>query len=1013
MAENKKFCRKCGKEVSSNAKFCPGCGTMFTMPSNNGAASGASNNTAYAPAPAPVTSCPQCGAPLNENAKFCRHCGFRHPQGATTGPSMGASSSNIGQRPAQQYTNNAQANTASAYSTQQPAGTYQNQSQTGAPQGAAYSTPGQSSARPYQEQAQPAYSGTSNTAYPSTKRNPGTKKSQGIQKPSRRKKSPLPAIIAILLVACLLFTGLFKPGFFKPEFWKNIKGSEKETTADVKGLSSIKPSNKDYKIKPETADVSIENPSVKLESGVSVDFGTGNLVGEEQLNVISMGTKSDDEFEAELYDFDMGDSNKFPLLVEIKLPYDKSWGDNVFVQYYNEATKQWEIIWSEVTKTGEAVFWTDHFSTFAVFKEMVEKGGSEVEAAANSPIYKPRDSRMTLLTQCELDYAALAYDLRSRKINVNALSTDVTGTRGVQSAIDTFNNTNTFGTTILDAADLASGTSVFGSLTQKIGILGNVLTIGKIIVQMSESDSILEVLKNNSTDIMSMAVSITGTVAGGTTATVCSAIALSLFTYGLTTSYISSASLMGGANETDFGYRYFTANYLTYHTSTNQIGVKYGKTEYEKVSQLWMADELSLRVSEADYGQWMMAFDYLFKKYENSPEKFLPAIENLIDAYCTAFWKLEDAGSDVYYRYLKEGKAGRVSLDSLESKYKKPTQSEREEYTAYFKRDLVGWLSPLVQEYAKKATNQMLTLALQSAVALEHDLNETVTFQLVDRAPNNKLALGAVGKTKFTAPEKNFPIYMRQFRFDKDMWKFTEDNNYTITCTKYMYMMAGMPKYIDIYKSKDNYQAVKMNITFPNTYITFEESEFPTLEEIVGTYNGAVEVGAVEMAGWLTDVLDSNGLGGIMDVNTNNVYDETFVVKKTGTGTGRFSTPSEDLFGDFTYNDNTGEMKITIKDENGQNLKGTLNYKYSQSREYIEMAGSVSGTLYGVVKASLNFSGINYEPGAASVSNDSDINWNQDDSGYGGSGGNTEDDWYTEYENSQNNKNKIDWDQAF
>lgn len=52
-AQGTKKCPGCGKEVATNAKFCPECGTK--MPENK--------------------FCSHCGAKVDANAKFCPECG--------------------------------------------------------------------------------------------------------------------------------------------------------------------------------------------------------------------------------------------------------------------------------------------------------------------------------------------------------------------------------------------------------------------------------------------------------------------------------------------------------------------------------------------------------------------------------------------------------------------------------------------------------------------------------------------------------------------------------------------------------------------------------------------------------------------------------------------------------------------------------------------------------------------------------------------------------------------------
>ena len=61
MANEMKYCRKCGTQVSQDTKFCPNCGYQFlTEPQQMAPKAG---------------FCQNCGKENASNAKFCRFCG--------------------------------------------------------------------------------------------------------------------------------------------------------------------------------------------------------------------------------------------------------------------------------------------------------------------------------------------------------------------------------------------------------------------------------------------------------------------------------------------------------------------------------------------------------------------------------------------------------------------------------------------------------------------------------------------------------------------------------------------------------------------------------------------------------------------------------------------------------------------------------------------------------------------------------------------------------------------------
>ncbi len=69
MAENIKYCRSCGAQMSANAKFCKACGAEAVV--------------SLQPSSATIQpilekrTCPQCGNEVSDTAKFCKKCGYK------------------------------------------------------------------------------------------------------------------------------------------------------------------------------------------------------------------------------------------------------------------------------------------------------------------------------------------------------------------------------------------------------------------------------------------------------------------------------------------------------------------------------------------------------------------------------------------------------------------------------------------------------------------------------------------------------------------------------------------------------------------------------------------------------------------------------------------------------------------------------------------------------------------------------------------------------------------------
>ncbi len=782
------------------------------------------------------------------------------------------------------------------------------------------------------KQAPPA-AALKNTATPN---NPAAQKSTASPKRSGGRKTLSIALAVLLVMQAAAAVILFG--------WPGVLAKGKDDGI-ITGLSAIKPASADYKAEPEKMNVSYDDHRAEFDSGVIVDFGIGNLEKEEELSVKSLGVKTDGEYEARLYDFDLGKTDRFPKLVEITVQYDASWGDDVFVQYYNEKTRSWEIMWSEVNGPGSVTFWTEHFSTFGIFKDYVENGGG-----SDGPVYVLRDGTPTMMSKCSLNVGALARQMRESNVSVQSLKGGTADTYGTESMLSIINNTGTFGSYMLSASDFigeaAGGYAKFGALSDAIGKAGNVMTVGKILLQAQRTGNIVKTLKDNGNDIAQMILSGAGAAIGGTAATVFGAAALCLYVYGTTSSIKDSVDLMGYEDTTEYAYRLFTNNYVTYIMKDGRCSFKYAKTEMQRQNLTWQATEVQLYTDSRGEGKWMTVFDYLFKKYKDKPEMFVPAINTLIDDYCTVFWRIQDSGNKAFKMFLENSRAGALSFNTLADVYQTPSKTEQDMYTARFKAEVKAWLKPIVDEYAKKAYIQTLNLALQNALALEQELNETISFTMVDEKHKN-----------FSdSPYAAYSIGIRQYKYSKDWWTFNEANKYTISCTRFMFLSVGMPKYVDIRKSGDEIETITMRITDPRTYITLESGDFPSFDELTGLYeNGTVTLSDVEVSDWLYGFLEKIGAEVTPGDGVGTAKDVPFRIGSTDKNKGTIE--SEEFTGTAEYDPDSGKMRVKIRDTEGNTMKGELACTYNSNKTGVAVSGELSGSASLIASFSLALKG--------------------------------------------------------
>ncbi len=694
----------------------------------------------------------------------------------------------------------------------------------------------------------------------------------------------------------------------------------------------------------------------------------------------------------------MGKTDRFPFVAEITLPYDPSWGEEVFVQYYDKSTKQWSIIWSEPDGKGNVTFWTDHFSIYATFRKMVqgENGwGDYADSWNNSRLFVPTADnktpisfeQLTPTTRCMLDVAALAKYIRNNSVDMGAVKPGAKDTAGLESAINILNNTGSFGATYLDALDFVGGTSYFDPLTDVIGYVGYAFTVSKILMQAYRTGNFLQAVSDHQLDLAGIALSVGAKVTTGATATCLNLAAFVLLMKGAVDSVGQYVDLLGAENKTEYAYRLFTTMHLTYLPKSDRISVKYGKNDYEKLNQLWQPTEISLRatrptIGNPTYSNWEVTFESIFKKNKNQPKKVVATINKLLDMYCNAFWQLEDSNSKTYRKFLKETRSGVLSLDKMIDVYKKPTDEERAVYSARLKNDLIVWLSPMINEYAKKAYIEMLNLILRNAYALQDELNKTVTFTIVDVAPKkNDITINS-GMKPYHPPKNLSNIRMRQFRTDKELWEFTKENKYTVKCTPYAFMAVGMPKFIDFYYAEeDTPVTIKIAPTLPKTYIPMGENEYPTLAEIEGVYaDGKTVVASADNTGVFTKIfsgiqksLEDAGWKPSDDSGADSSEKMPFSLVVTGKNSGdfyKYEEPEDNDYydnpgggtvpvrsGTFKYNEKKGELKLKFQFEDDIEVSGTLYCTYSADKKTVLVSGEVSGRVLVVVKFSVNISG--------------------------------------------------------
>ena len=129
---------------------------------------------------------------------------------------------------------------------------------------------------------------------------------------------------------------------------------------------------------------------VALEDGAAIDFGCLLEAGEELTIQKATPPSVDSDVEIYAYDFKLA-SGQPEGTIELIIPYDDSGLDSdeeilaVGGKYLNEGTGQWEdVLYTVDTEANEVHIFTDHLSTFGVFKVVDEGKRSEYISEVNA-----------------------------------------------------------------------------------------------------------------------------------------------------------------------------------------------------------------------------------------------------------------------------------------------------------------------------------------------------------------------------------------------------------------------------------------------------------------------------------------------------------------------------------------------------------------------------------------------------------------------------------------------------
>lgn len=662
--------------------------------------------------------------------------------------------------------------------------------------------------------------------------------SQGNKK---KKKGGFKRFVCFLLVIALIL-GIYRLGFVDPG-WFIKKGNGEEGTlisgveffeeafdsseAEPKGFSKISVSKEDMDAEPVSAIVNADNTRAELENGVCVDFGDFNLGTDDAvLEVLSIGVRSDEDYEAMIYDFSLENTKQFASNVEITVPYDASWGEDVFVQYYNENTGNWQLMWSDINNEGKVTFSTNHFSTYAVFRSRVDallKSESGIFSVCPDPAGNPYN-----------EYVIINHKLLRQEVD-----------KGSEKTIEDIakRSQNDFLTTALEdigfSSDFAEETDMLVSLggstpfveaaSKSLGTFGNVMGVAKVMVVLYQTQDIMRTFEKCKSELSSLALGVIGSSMGGPIAGVCSVIATGLFFY----EKFDDFNYKGTDKAAEYAYREFSNNYLTYKMNTDILkgvcGYNYADNKkYEDVANSTIQDnEMRLRSNAVcDYADWYTPLEYISKHY--SFEAVPTALESLIRQYSSVFFDKVVKDKKVFDRFLEETGYGLLGLDTLKSSYEKPSGADKKDYIEKYRKDLYKWITPYTEKLIKDSKTDLLDGVVQACAELEKQLGSRMTFEL-----------------KGVSQYEDCEFILANSKTGRESAiRLVKENNYSAECTFYYFIKEEWPSSV-VVKDKDGNVLLTKDFSVDSQSIVINldslvSEDVPTDKQVISggvTYN--------------------------------------------------------------------------------------------------------------------------------------------------------------------------------
>ncbi|MHB1364196.1 MAG: zinc-ribbon domain-containing protein [Eubacteriales bacterium] len=548
--------------------------------------------------------------------------------------------------------------------------------------------------------------------------------------PAIRRKSPLAAIIASILIFAIII-GAVTVG---------VNKCGEEAINGNSGLTNITYTEKELSVKGTQASVSPESP-VAAAGDVTLDFGAFNLYGESTLEVKALPQKNDSRTGVTVtaYDFTLTDNvsretvSEFPTLVDITIPCTATADEYAFVQYYDRDAKEWQIIDSRRNyENNTMTFQTTHFSIYGESKMIL---GTQYSMGPAGEPTLPSQSFAYIggydgpLTEVyfvsadldklmdELDFDTMIKILNSCKVYPHDMATALMGLGNDAANVLDLSATNKLINTMLRTD------SGLAKWSTSIRLVGSALVFAKVAYQLYIGGEVETVAYINAVNITEALLTVAGVVLGSEALLMmATAVFIGNTIYSLATLEFTTIQEQGYINFND------GLGAVFYAESLNVM-----PKETVSLSQAYYTPSGPITLDRGGKG-FARALDAIYIHYIDKPAELQKAVENLINDYVNCFWDsptLTDADR-VRYAYYKEGYDA-----NNPPRWIQPSPEAIQSYKDKFREKLMSDIKPLMKEFAERVLHD-LKLKLRDTIEKDYVpfLNTVITIQAeVKNAP--------------------------------------------------------------------------------------------------------------------------------------------------------------------------------------------------------------------------------------------------------------------------------------